>query len=137
MKPVTVTWDGGVRFTADVRGHKVHVDQPPQSGGEDSAPTPLELVPTSLGTCVAYFVQRFLNARGLSSEGLTVTVGSADAANPHRIGAFDVDVQIPGGVPEKYRDAVLRAAETCTVHSTLVHHPAVHIAIHEGTTAGV
>ena len=137
MKPVTVTWDGGARFTADVRGHKVHVDQPPQAGGEDSAPTPLELVPASLGTCVAYFVQRFLSTRGLSSEGLTVTVGSLDAPNPHRIGAFEVDVQIPGGVPEKYKDAVLRAAETCTVHSTLTHHPAVHIAIHEGVAAGV
>ena len=38
MRPlVQVTWDGGVRFTADVRGHKVQVDQPRQGGGEDNA----------------------------------------------------------------------------------------------------
>ena len=135
MQPITVTWDGGVRFTADVHGHKVKVDQPVQAGGGDTAPSPLELLPASLGTCVAYFVQRFLDARGLSPEGLTVTVTASGASNPHRIGEFDVQVGIPGGVPEKYRDAVLRAAETCTVHNTLEHAPAVRIAINEGAAA--
>ena len=132
MQPITVTWDGGVRFTADIRGHKVSVDQPSQGGGQDSAPMPLELLPTSLGTCVALFVQQFLVTRGLSAEGLTVTVTATGAPNPQRIGAFDVQVTIPGGVPEKYRDAVLRAAQTCTVHNTLEHRPEVKIAIREG-----
>lgn len=129
MKPITVTWDGGVRFTADVRGHKVSVDQPAQAGGQDSAPMPLELVPTSLGTCVALFVQQFLVTRGLSAEGLTVTVSASGAANPHRLGSFDVAVSIPGGVPDKYRDAVVRAAETCTVHHTLTHRPQIRVTV--------
>ena len=129
MKPITVTWDGGVRFTADIRGHKVSVDQPPQGGGSDSAPMPLELVPASLGTCVALFVQQFLATRGLDASGLTVVVSAAGASNPHRLGQFEVEVRIPGGVPEKYRDAVRRAAETCTVHHTLTHQPEISVAI--------
>jgi uncharacterized OsmC-like protein len=129
MKPITVTWDGGVRFTADVRGHTVSVDQPPQAGGADTAPMPLELLPTSLGTCVALFVQQFLVTRGLDATGLTVVVTAAGATNPHRLGRFDVEVRIPGGVPEKYREAVVRAAETCTVHHTLTHAPEIRVEV--------
>ena len=132
MRPLTtVTWDGGVRFTADVRGHKVRVDQPRQGGGEDTGPSPLELVPTGLGTCVAYFVQQFLVTRGIDPTGLTVAVGVAGAPNPHRIGKFDVRVSLPGGIPERYREAVIRAAETCTVHHTLTHQPEIVVALEE------
>ena len=132
MRPlVNVTWDGGVRFTADVRGHKVQVDQPRQGGGEDSAPSPLELVPAALGTCVAFFVQQFLATRGVGPKGLEVAVGVTGAPNPHRIGRFDVRVKVPAGMPERYREAVVRAAETCTVHHTLSHTPAIDVEIEE------
>jgi putative redox protein len=133
---VKVTWDGAVRFTADIRGHKVHVDQPRQGGGEDSAPGPLELLPASLGTCVAYFVQQFLATRGVDTTGLEVEVGVMGAANPHRIGRFDVRVVLPGGVPERYREHVARVAETCTVHHTLTNHPEILVEVAEGVAAG-
>lgn len=136
MRPVTVTWDGGVRFTADIRGHKVSVDQPLQGGGQDSAPMPLELVPASLGTCVALFVQQFLVTRGIDATGMTVEVAAQGAQNPHRIGRFEVSVSVPGGVPDKYRDAVKRAAEGCTVHHTLSHLPQIEVTLAEGVPAG-
>jgi ribosomal protein S12 methylthiotransferase accessory factor len=97
---------------------------------------PLELVPTGLGTCVALFVQQFLATRGLDATGLTVEVRTEGAANPHRIGRFDVNVHIPGGVPEKYREAVKRAAEGCTVHHTLMHQPEIAVVIDAPAGAG-
>jgi putative redox protein len=129
VRPITVTWDGGVRFTADIRGHKVTVDQPRQGGGEDSGPMPLELMPTALGTCVALFVQQFLATRGLDATGLEVQVATVGAANPHRIGRFEVSVAIPRGIPEQYRDAVVRVAESCTVHHTLLHRPEIAVQV--------
>ena len=133
MRPlVKVTWDGDVRFTADIRGHKVHVDQPRQGGGADSAPGPLELLPASLGTCVAFFVKQFLAARDVDPTGLEVEVGVMGAPNPHRIGRFEVRVALPGGVPDKYRDQVARVAETCTVHHTLTHRPEIAVILEEG-----
>ena len=132
MKPVTVTWDGGARFTADIRGHKVTVDQPPQGGGQDAGPTPLELLPAALGTCVALFSKQFLVTRGLDATGLQVQVFTAADSNPHRIGRFEVTVSIPGGVPEQYRAAMVRVAESCTVHHTLTHHPEIAVEVLEG-----
>jgi putative redox protein len=135
MRPITVTWDGGARFTADVRGHKITVDQPHRAGGDDTAPMPLELLPTSLGTCIALFVQQFLATRGLDATGMSVEVLPLGATNPHRIGRFDVLVKIPGGIPEKYRDAVKRAATGCTVHHTLTQTPTISVAIEDGVPA--
>jgi ribosomal protein S12 methylthiotransferase accessory factor len=95
---------------------------------------PVELLSTSLGTCVALYVQRFLAARQLDSTGLTVAVTAVGAPNPNRIAKFEIEVTIPGGVPEKYRDAVRRAAEGCTVHHTLTHAPEIVVEIREGAT---
>jgi putative redox protein len=127
MKPITVTWDGGVRFTADVRGHKLTVDQPPQGGGQDAGPMPLELLPASLATCVALYVQQFLVTRGLDAAGMQVQVAAKGAANPNRIGRFEVMVSVPNGVPERYRDALIRTAQSCTVHHTLMHTPEIAV----------
>lgn len=135
MKPITVTWDGGLRFTADIRGHRLTVDQPVEAGGSDAGPMPIELIPTSLGTCVALFVKQFLTTRDLDPTGLAVEVTAHGAANPHRLGRLEVQVLIPGGVPEKYRDAVRRAAEGCTAHHTLTHTPEIALTITEGVSA--
>lgn len=97
---------------------------------------PLELVPTALGTCVALYVQQFLATRGLDPAGMTVEVNAVGAPNPNRIARFEVDVKIPGGVPEKYREAVKRAAEGCTVHHTLTHGPEIAVTVVEGAAAG-
>jgi uncharacterized OsmC-like protein len=96
---------------------------------------PAELVPTALGTCVALYVQQFLATRGLDAAGLTVAVTTTGAANPNRLGRFDVQVNIPGGVPERYRDAIRRAAEGCTVHHTLTHTPEISVEITSGVPA--
>jgi uncharacterized OsmC-like protein len=135
MATVLVTWDGGLRFTADVRGHRITVDQPRGAGGDDSAPMPVELLPAALGTCVALYVERFLSTRGLDPAGMTVTVDSAGATNPNRLGRFDVRVTVPGGVPDHYREAVRRAAEGCTVHHTLSHVPEIAVEIVAGVDA--
>jgi len=62
--PMVITHEGGVKFAAQIRGHKLIVDQPVGGGGEDSAPMPLELLGAGLGTCVALYVQQFCHARG-------------------------------------------------------------------------
>jgi ribosomal protein S12 methylthiotransferase accessory factor len=36
-------------------------------------------------------------------------------------------VELPPGFPERYRDAVIRSAEQCTVKKHLEHPPAIEI----------
>lgn len=127
--PIVVTHDGGVRFTAQVRGHRIVVDQPERAGGADEGPAPIELLGVSLGTCVALYVQQFCQARGLSSAGLRVEVTQAGAQNPNRIGEFVVRVELPDGVPEQYLPMLERVARSCPAHNTLAHGAEVRVEI--------
>lgn len=127
--PIVVTHDGGLRFSAQVRSHRVIVDQPHGAGGLDSAPMPIEMLGVSLGTCIALYVQQFCQARGLSSEGLRVEVDQIGARNPNRVGRFVVRV-VPGQpLPPAYGEMLERVARSCPAHHTLEHGAEVSIHI--------
>jgi putative redox protein len=126
-KVTVITMDGGLRFTADVRGHQVPTDQPERAGGADSAATPLEMLGVSLGACVALYAHQFCATRGLPSDGLTVEVRTESAKAPYRVGRFDVRVILPLGLPEEYRAAMDRAVRSCPVHNTLTHPPEIQV----------
>lgn len=125
--PMVVTHEGGVRFAAQIRGHRLVVDQPAAGGGEDSAPMPLELLGASLGTCVALYVQQFCQARGLPYEGMQVEVDPQGARG--RIGRFDVRVKLPEALPPQYAQLLERVARSCPAHNTLVHGSEVAVQI--------
>ena len=116
--PMVVTYEGGATFAAQIRGHRLLVDQPAAGGGADSAPMPLELLGASLGTCVALYVQRFCQARGLPYEGMAVEVEAIGAQG--RIGRFDVRVKLPEALPAQYAQLLERVARSCPAHNTLV-----------------
>jgi len=128
-QPIVVTHDGGVRFAAQVRSHRVIVDQPRGAGGEDSAPMPIELLGVSLGTCIALYVQQFCHARGLPYEGMRVEVEQHGARNPNRVGEFVVRVILPQELPPAYAEMLERVARSCPAHHTLELETEVHIHI--------
>ena len=124
--PMVVTHLGGARFAADIRGHRLIVDQPAPTG-DDSAPMPLELLGASLGTCVALYVQRFLASRGLPYDGMRVEVGQRGAANPGRIGEFIVRVVLAEPLPPHHAELLERVARSCPAHNTLAHGAGIDI----------
>jgi uncharacterized OsmC-like protein len=121
--------DGGLRFTADIRGHTIATDQPERGGGSDSAPMPLELLGASLGTCITLYVHQFLAARSLPTDGLRVDVVSTSEKNPKRIGRFNVRVHLPEGIPEQYMEMIERVAVSCPAHATLTHAPEIAVSV--------
>lgn len=127
--PIVVTHDGGVQFSAQVRSHKIVVDQPLRGGGNDAGPSPLEFLGVSLGTCVALYVQQFCHARGLPYEGLRVEVEQHGAANPGRVGQFAVRVRLAHELPEQYAAMLERVARSCPAHNTLTHGAEVTVQI--------
>lgn len=134
--PIVVTHEGGLKFAAQVRSHKIVVDQPLRAGGEDTGPMPIELLGTSLGTCVALYVQQFCATRRLNSDGLRVEVESYGASNPGRIGEFVVRVVLPNGVPEQYTEMLERVAKSCPAHHTLELGAKMSFSIEVGATVG-
>lgn len=132
--PMVVTHEGGLKFAAQIREHRLIVDQPVRGGGEDSGPMPIELLGASLGTCVALYVQQFCNARGLPYQGMRVEVDPQGAQG--RIGRFDVRVVLPEPLPPQYSQLLERVARSCPAHNTLTHGAEVVVEIEQPAAVG-
>lgn len=117
--PTTVTHISGQKFAIQVRSHTIVVDQTIRGGGEDTAPTPLELLGASIGSCVAYYVRQFLETRHLPTGGLRVEVTQESAASPNRITDFSVRVELPQDVPPRLAALLSRVVEVCPAYNTL------------------
>lgn len=125
---VIVHHRGGVRFEAAARGHRVVCDQPAENHGTDSGMTPPEFLLVSLGTCAGYYAAEYMRARGLAAEGLEVRVTAEKTTGPARLSAFRVDVTAPG-LDAGHEAGLLRAVKACLIHNTLLHAPAIEIAL--------
>ena len=119
----------GDRFTVDVRGHSLTVDQPVGDGGTDTAPTPTELFVAGLASCVAFYARRYLVRHELDASGLEVTARYAVGGRPARVSELAVHITPPAALPANRRDAFLAVASHCTVHNTLHEPPAVDIVL--------
>jgi uncharacterized OsmC-like protein len=132
-----VTQDRGLRFIAEIRGHRIATDQPANGGGTDTAPMPLELMTASLGSCIALYIERFLAARRIASDGLRVEVDAEHAEHPKRIARFDVRIVLPENVPDSVLPLLERVATSCPAHHTLTQPPIVDIALVASAAAGL
>jgi putative redox protein len=123
---------GGKKVNTKIRGFTISTDQPVADGGQDTAPSPFELFLASLGTCAGYFVASFCQARSLPTENIAMmqTVVRNDAT--HMVEKIIIDIRLPLDFPEKYKDAVVRAAESCTVKKHLAAPPQVQVVAHHG-----
>jgi uncharacterized OsmC-like protein len=131
MGSMTVVHDRGKIFRAQVRGHTILADQPVENKGEDTAPTPSELLVASLATCMGIYVAGFLGRHGIDTSGLSLEVTWEKATKPDRIKAFRVEIRLPAGIPEKLRAPLLRVASSCFVHNTITHQPEVEVELLE------
>jgi uncharacterized OsmC-like protein len=70
-----VTWLGGFRTTAKVRGFDpIASDEPAGLGGTDTAPNPVEQVLAALGNCLAVGYAANATARGITLDSLSIDV---------------------------------------------------------------
>ncbi len=132
-----IHYRGGVRFESESRGHKILTDQPVENGGEDSGPTPPELLLASLGTCAGFYAAQYLRIHRLPADDLTIRVEARKDLQPARLGAFRIEVDCHAAEDSKHRDGLLRAVQKCLIHNTLVLPPTIDIAVHAQIAVGV
>jgi ribosomal protein S12 methylthiotransferase accessory factor len=120
---MTITFPGGAAVDAHFKGFTVHTDQRVEYGGRGAAPEPFDLFLASLGTCAGLFALRFCQQRGIATEGLGVTLAVERDPEAKRLAAVRLEIQLPPGFPEKYREAIARAADQCTVKRHILEPP--------------
>jgi ribosomal protein S12 methylthiotransferase accessory factor len=106
-----IDFPGGSRVEAHFKSFNVLTDQPPES----SAPTPFDLFLSSLGTCAGIYVLNFCRQRNLPTEGMLIREQVHRDPQTGMVTNVDLEIQLPPGFPEKYREAVIHSAELCAV----------------------
>jgi putative redox protein len=124
---MVIDFPGGARVDAHFGPHTVMTDQPPQGGGEGSAPTPFALFLASLGTCAGIYVLGFCRQRGLPTEGIRILQRMGFNPTSGKLDRVDLDIQVPAAFPEKYHEALIRAASQCAVKKQLENPPAIEV----------
>ncbi len=122
-----ITFDGGKVITAHLNGHTIRTDQPVNGGGTNTAPSPYELFLASIGTCAGIYVKSFCDQREIPSDNISI-VQSIEFDSQTRLPAnIRLDIKLPSDFPEKYKAAVINAAELCAVKKTINNHPKFEI----------
>jgi ribosomal protein S12 methylthiotransferase accessory factor len=122
-----ITFGGGKKVDAQVRGFTVSTDQPIADGGHNSAPSPFELFLASIGACAGFYVLSFCQARAIPTAGIKLMQTIHRNDTTHMVDRIDIDIALPADFPEKYKGAVIKAAESCTVKKHLATPPVIRI----------
>jgi putative redox protein len=120
---VDILFPGGVAVEARFEGFSVCTDQPVSQGGQGSAPAPFDLFLVSLGTCAGLYALWFCPERKLPTEGLKLTLQTERYAERHRLSKVRLGIMLPEGFPEKYRQAIVRATNQCSVKRAILDPP--------------
>ena len=120
---IEITLPGGKKVNAHLGQHVIATDQPADAGGEGSAPAPFEVFLASIGACAGVYVLGFCQARGIPTEGIRLYQDNDWDPVTHRLARIRIGIDLPPSFPEKYREAVRRAAESCAVKKAIQAPP--------------
>lgn len=125
-----ITFPGGKKVNAEINGVTISTDQSIIDGGDGTAPSPFSYFLASLGTCAGIYVLSFCQQRNISTEGLSITQQmefAADESGKNRLSKVRLDIMLPVGFPDKYRNAIVKAAELCSVKKVIMNPPEFEI----------
>jgi ribosomal protein S12 methylthiotransferase accessory factor len=124
---ITIDFPGGARVDAHFGGFIVPTDQPPSGGGAGSAPTPFATFLSTIGTCAGIYVLGFCQQRGIPTDGLRLVQRVHTDPATRLVTDVEVTIELPEAFPAKYADAVVRAAEQCTVKKHFEDPPVIRV----------
>ncbi len=126
-----ILFPGGKKVNALYKGFTIPTDQPKNSGGNETAPSPFDLFIASLGTCAGFYVNQFCLDRGIPTDGLKLQLFTEKNPDKKIIDRVRIEIQLPPTFPDKYKKAVIKAAEACTVKKQLEDPPEIETVIFE------
>ena len=125
-----ITFPGGEKVNAEINSRIIPTDQPGEGGGEGSAPSPFDYFLASLGTCAGIYVLSFCQQRQIATEGLSLIQRmefALDKDGKKKLSKVAIEITLPPGFPEKYRNAIIKTAALCSVKKVIMDPPEFEI----------
>jgi putative redox protein len=114
----TATRTGTYKHVVQVRQHRLSADEPVDEGGEDTAPSPQELLAASLASCTAITMEMYAQRKGWDIGGVEVEAEytPAERGCPTK---FTLTLRLPSDISEEQVERLRVIAAKCPVHRTL------------------
>ena len=118
-----VSFPGGKRVDARIGNMLVPTDQSKENGGEGTAPEPFQLFLVSIATCAGIYALEFCNLREIKTDGMLLTMNCEFDEKQHVCERLRIDLKLPFRFPEKYKKAVVRSMDLCSVKRHMLRPP--------------
>jgi len=134
MVAVQETREGKLAQVIRAGRHMLRADEPVSYGGNDSGPSPYDLLLASLGACTSMTIRMYADLKQLPLERVTVRlkhekIHAQDCAECEtregRIDKIEREIELTGALDGTQRAKLLEIANKCPVHRTL--HSEVYI----------
>jgi putative redox protein len=130
---VVVTSDGNLRQEIWAGKHTLAADEPVEAGGDDTGPSPYELLLAALGACTSMTLLLYARRKGMPLEHVEVRlhhqrIHAQDCAECEQKEGYldhvDKEIVVSGPLAEEQVRRLGEIAEKCPVNRTL--HASVH-----------
>jgi uncharacterized OsmC-like protein len=119
MDLISITQEKNSLFKTQIRNHTFLSDMSVKDGGADAAPSPADLVVSSLGFCIAMIIQRYCITHNYNDQGLEISMTYLLDDNPKRISSITADIALPVDFPQDRKKAILNSVKTCVIYNSL------------------
>lgn len=125
---IEVSMLAGQQLKASFGDHEIISDQSIELGGQEQYPDPFSYFLASIPLCTTFYIRRFCQQRDIPTEGIKVIQENTNVDDKYKKN-IAMSVELPDSFPQKYKKALMAAANTCTVKKVVQAMPDFEISI--------
>ena len=114
---------GGKKVNALYKDFTIKTDQSKEYGGDESAPEPFDMFLASIGTCAGINVIVFCQRHSIPTDKIKIILLFERNLETKMMEKIKIEIQLPPDFPEKYKKAVIRSADSCSVKKHIINPP--------------